>query len=104
MWDYLYVDDLIKSLYLVGVHGARGKVYVTGSGDPRRMADFVQVIHNAIDPSLPVGIGDLPYKTKQIDNSVVDITELQKDTGYEPQYTFEEGISKTIDYFMQKKN
>jgi nucleoside-diphosphate-sugar epimerase len=104
MWDYLYVDDLIKSLYLIGGQGVRGKIYVTGSGDPRKMADFVQVIHNAIDPSLPVGIGDLPYKSKQIDNAVVDITELQKDTGYQPQYTFEEGIRKTIDYFMQKNN
>ena len=29
-----------------------------------------------IDPTLPLGIGDIPYKNKTIDNQILDISEL----------------------------
>ena len=63
------------------------------------MNEYVKIIRDAIDPSLPLGIGDLPYKNKTNDNQILDISSLQKDTGFQPKYTFEQGIKNTIDYF-----
>jgi nucleoside-diphosphate-sugar epimerase len=103
-WDYLYVDDLITALVLLGEKGKVGKVYPIGSGEHRQMREYVEIIRNLIDVSLPLGIGDLPYKNpNKIDNQVVDITELKKDTGFEPKYDFNKGIAETIDYFKTTK-
>lgn len=98
-WDYIYIDDLILSLYLVGEKGKRNRVYVTGSGVSQPLSEYVKVLRDQINPDAELGIGDLPYKTNRIDNSVVDIRRLQEDTGYRPQVSFEEGIKKTIDFF-----
>lgn len=99
-WDYLYVDDLITVLVLLGEKGIAGKVYPIGSGEHRMMREYVEIIRNLIDASLPLGIGDLPYKNpNKIDNQVFDITELKEDTGFEPKYDFNKGIAETIDYF-----
>lgn len=103
IWDYLYIDDLITGLYLVGIKGKSGRTYTLGSGIAYPLSKYIEIIRDIIDPSLPMGIGVLPYKTSKIDNSIVDITLLQDDTGYTPQYTFAEGISNTIEYFKKKR-
>lgn len=98
-WDYLYIDDLIDALITIGRKGKGGKIYPIGSGNHRQMNEYVKIIRDAINPSLPLGIGDLPYKNKTIDNQILDISSLREDTGFQPKYSFEEGIKKTIDYF-----
>ena len=101
-WDYLYIDDLLRALELLGEKGFGGKNYPIGSGDNRPMYEYVQIIKDSINSSLPVGVGDLPYKSSKIDNQIMDISELQKDTGFIPSVSFEEGINRTIDYFREQ--
>ena len=98
-WDYLYIDDLMSALQAIGEKGVGGKIYPIGSGEHKQMAEYVKILRDKIDPSLPLGIGDLPYKNKTIDNQVLDITALKVDTGFAPRYTFEQGIELTINYF-----
>lgn len=98
-WDYLYIDDLMSALQAIGEKGKDGKIYPIGSGEHRQMCEYVKLLRDKIDPSLPLGIGDMPYKNKTIDNQILDISELKADTGFCPQYTFEKGIELTIKYF-----
>lgn len=98
-WDYLYIDDLINALIAIGERGKNGKIYPIGSGEHRQMLEYIKLIHKKIAPDLPLGIGDIPYKNKTIDNQILDISELEKDTGFQPKFTFEQGIERTIEYF-----
>ena len=102
MWDYIYIDDLIEALYLLGLHGKPNREYPIGSGDVRPLADYIRQVRAAVAPDALLGIGALPYKmgTKP-DNSVPDITNIKNDTGFEPKISFEEGIKKTIAYFRE---
>lgn len=99
-WDYLYIDDLISALIALGEKGLGGKVYPVGSGEHRKMNEYVYILRDKINPKLPLGIGDYPYKNPdKIDNQVLDISELKKDTGFEAKFSFDQGIEKTIEYF-----
>lgn len=102
-WDYLYIDDLIDALIAVGEKGVNGKIYPIGSGEHKKMIEYVTSIKDNIDPTLSLGIGEIPYKNSTIDNQILDISELKKDTGFSPKYNFNEGIKKTIAYFLQQK-
>lgn len=98
-WDYLYIDDLIQALVSLGDKGKSG-VYPIGSGEHRKMSEYVEIISHLINTELPLGIGDLPYKNpNKIDNQIMDISALKRDTDFSPNITFEKGISKTIKYF-----
>lgn len=98
-WDFLYIDDLIDALIKLGESGNEG-VYPIGSGVNRRMFEYVELIRNLINPALPIGIGDIPYKNpNKIDNQVMDISRLVQDTGFKPKYSFEVGITNTINFF-----
>ncbi|USF25626.1 GDP-6-deoxy-D-mannose reductase [Firmicutes bacterium ASF500] len=102
MWDYIYIDDLAEALYLLGLYGKPDGVYPLGSGRAKPLAEYIRKIQAEIAPDAFLGIGSLPYKCgSKPDNSVLDIRRLREDTGFVPQITFEEGISRTIRYFRE---
>ena len=54
------------------------------------------MIRDAIDPDLPLGLGEIPYSSGQIMHLQADLTTLRQDTGFVPQVSFEEGIRRTV--------
>lgn len=98
-WDYLYSKDAGKAMYLLGEKGQSGKVYCIGSGQIKRLKDYIEVIKENIDSNAELGYGEIPYSEKQVMYLCADISELEQDTGFMPDYSFEEGIKETIDWY-----
>ena len=98
-WDYLYSKDAAKMMYLLGSCGLDGKIYCLGSGEARPLKQYINIIRNEINPSAEIGFGDVPYASKQVMHLCADINELAKDTGWMPDYLFEEGIKETIEWY-----
>jgi UDP-glucose 4-epimerase len=101
-WDYIYIDDFINALVLIAAKGIVGKNYAIGYGVARELCEYITIIRDSINQVLPLGIGERPYKGGKPDNSEMDISELQKDTGFAPEFSFENGIEKTIEYFKKE--
>jgi nucleoside-diphosphate-sugar epimerase len=102
MWDYIYSADCARALYLIAEKGRHGAIYPVGSGQERPLREYFECIRDGIDPSLPLGIGEKQYSDGQVMRLCADISELTKDTGFAPEYSFEEGIKKTIDWIRNK--
>ena len=66
------------------------------------MKDYIVKLRNIIDPGLELGIGEIPSLSRKAFSSCVNIYELAKDTGFEPEVSFEEGIRKTICYYQRQ--
>lgn len=96
MWDYLYSGDAAKAFRLLAEHGVSGKTYVLGSGTARPLKAYIELLRDAIDPTLSLGFGEIPYGPLQVMHLQADISELQKDTGFAPEIPFEAGIQRTI--------
>lgn len=97
IWDYLYSGDAANALFLVARRGIDGKIYVLGSGTGRRLSEYFTTIHKVVNPDIAPFFGEVPYSDKQIMYLVADIEELKKDTGFEPEVPFEEGIRRTVE-------
>lgn len=95
-WDYIYIDDAVEALFLVGEKGRKNAIYSIGHGDNWKLRKYIDIIHNAIDASLPLGIGEIPYSDDRIPCVCIDLTDLQRDTGFVPRVDFENGIKKVI--------
>lgn len=102
MWDYLYAKDVANAFYLVGEKGKNDAVYCVGSGKARHLKEYVECIRDSIDTDAELGIGDIPYGEKQVMYLCADIKKLTDDTGFVPEYDFDEGIRETIEWY--KKN
>ena len=98
IWDYIYSKDAARAFRLVAEKGKKDAVYCLGSGRTRTLRQYIEVIRDTIDPGLKVGFGELPYYPNQVMHLEADISNLTEDTGFIPQYSFEDGIKETIEW------
>lgn len=102
MWDYLYCEDAARAFYLAAERGMDGSVYCIGSGQVRPLAEYITVIRDAINPGIEIGFGEIPYYDKQVMYLCADIANLQRDTGFQPEVSFEEGIRRTVQWYKEE--
>ncbi len=102
MWDFLYVKDVAKALYLIGEKGQAGKVYGVGSGIHKPLHAWIGSIRDAIAPQAALGIGKNQTMSVRSFSSCVDTYDLVEDTGFVSDYTFEEGIRRTAAWFEER--
>ena len=56
-------------------------------------------LRDYIDPALPVGFGDIPYRPDQVMHLEANITALTTATGWKPAMPLDEGLRRTVDWF-----
>ena len=95
-WDYMYIDDLIRAMYFVGLYGKNNVIYPIGSGEVHELKYYIEKIYSKMKSNKTSGIGKLPYKNAYIDNSIPDTSIMKKDTNFEVEYDFDSGIEKMI--------
>jgi nucleoside-diphosphate-sugar epimerase len=95
IWDYLYSDDAARAFLAVAKNGIDGKIYPLGSGNPRKLSEYIKTIKNIINIDGILQFGKKEYYPYQPMYLCADIAELTRDTGWKPEVTFEDGI-KTI--------
>ena len=102
-WDYLYAGDAADAFYLAACHGRNGAVDPLGSGQAIPQKDYIIQMRDAIDPALPLGLGEVPYGPLQVMHLQADISALQADTGFVPKTPFAEGIRRTMDWVKREQ-
>jgi nucleoside-diphosphate-sugar epimerase len=102
IWDFLFSEDAARALRLMGEKGLDGVTYVLGSGRETRLKDAIEAICRLSNPSLPVGLGDIPYAPGQVMYLCADISDLTRDTGFVPAVPFSEGIKRTVDWCKEQ--
>jgi nucleoside-diphosphate-sugar epimerase len=103
-WDYLYSGDAADAFFRMAKHGRDGAVYPLGSGEARPLKEYIRELRDAVDPELPVGLGDIPYGPNQVMYLKADIRSLSEDTGFLPKTGFAEGIRKTIQWMKEENH
>lgn len=101
VWDYLYVEDAAQAISAVLEQEVTG-VFNLGSGTTDTIRDIVEQIRNMIDPSLPVGFGEVPYRSDQVMHLEADISRLTTATGWRPATSLERGLKQTIEWYREK--
>lgn len=100
-WDYIYIDDLIFALYLIGIKGRKNIIYPIGSGRVEKLSFYVEYIASFLEKSNLLKLGALDYKNNYIDNSIVDITKLNN-LGFTCKKEFEENIEDVISFYKSE--
>lgn len=100
--NYLYIDDLLSAMYLIGEKGESNTIYPIGSNENKTLRSYVEDIARELNKCELLEIGAIPYKNKFIDNSIIDISKLSN-IGYKPRYNFADKISDVIEYFKGLK-
>lgn len=108
--DWLYVEDHAKAIDTIFHNGKNGETYNIGGFNEWKNIDIIKVIINTVDRLLGRKEGeDLNLITFVKDRAghdmryAIDSRKLQTDLGWQPSLQFEEGIEKTVEWYLNNQ-
>ncbi len=108
--DWLYVEDHARAIDLIFHEGRVGTTYNIGGFNEWRNIDLIKVIIRTVDRLLgnPEGYSDslITYVTDRPGHDAryaIDSTRLKEELGWEPSLQFEEGIEKTVRWYLENQ-
>ena len=107
--DWLYVEDHAKAIDLIFHEGKSGETYNIGGNHEMTNIDIVTTIINVYNELTGKDINKDDVITYVQDRSghdlrySIDSTKLQTELGWKPEETFETGINKTIQWYLDNK-
>jgi nucleoside-diphosphate-sugar epimerase len=103
--EFNYVNDIIDGFILAAKNkGAIGKVINLGNGGEIRIRDLIQTIAKMTNSKSELKIGSLPYRPTEIWRMCASNKLAESVLGWKPKTSFEEGLSKTIEWVKQNSN
>jgi dTDP-glucose 4,6-dehydratase len=106
--DWLYVDDHVRAILAALEQGRTGETYNIGTNAEKTTVQMVEAITALLDELIP----DSPYKPhKSLMKFVtdrpghdrryaIDATKIKKELGWSPQESFETGMRKTVQWYL----
>jgi len=102
-YDFIYITDAINSIIAVAEKGKAFNRYYIGSGEPKPLREFLLEMRDIVDPEAELGLGDIPFKGVDISYDQFDLKKVERDTGYQNEVPFAEGIRMTAEYIRGEK-
>jgi dTDP-glucose 4,6-dehydratase len=109
--DWLYVVDHARAIDIVFHKGKNGETYNIGGFNEWKNLDLIKVICKAMDKRLGREDGTseklITYVTDRAGHDLryaIDANKIMKELGWKPSLQFEEGIEKTIDWYMTNQD
>nr|WP_295376094.1 dTDP-glucose 4,6-dehydratase [Pseudoxanthomonas sp.] len=110
--DWLFVGDHCMALRDVLKKGRVGETYNVGGNAERRNIEVVETICRLLDERRPRADGrprssqvtfvaDRPGHDRRY---AIDASKLRDELGWEPRYTFEQGIAETVDWYLENQD
>jgi dTDP-glucose 4,6-dehydratase len=98
--DWIYVEDYCRAILTVLEKGESGRVYNVGARNTRRNLDVVESLLEALGKprSLLRFVKDRPGHDRRY---AIDPTRIETELGWRPRETWESGLRKTIEWYLQ---
>ncbi|MEL0208800.1 MAG: NAD(P)-dependent oxidoreductase [Gammaproteobacteria bacterium] len=93
-FDVISLADCSLGYYLICQKGKSDEEYWVGSGNPRKLREYVEKMFNLFPSKKEMQFGKLPYNDIILEKEDFSIANLEADTGYKPIMTFEETVKE----------
>lgn len=108
--DWLYVEDHARAIDLVFHKGTNTETYNIGGFNEWKNIDLVKLLCKIMDSKLGRNIGKseelITYVKDRPGHDLryaIDANKINKELGWKPSVTFEEGLERTIDWYLENK-
>jgi len=106
--DWLWVNDHASAIYVIFHEGALGETYNIGGHNEWTNIDLIRLMCKVMDEKLGREPGTseklITYVKDRAGHDLryaIDSTKLQEELGWKPSLQFEEGLRKTVDWYLE---
>jgi ADP-L-glycero-D-manno-heptose 6-epimerase len=93
--DFIYIEDIVQA-NILSMHPKENGVFNVGTGKARSFQSMVDILQNELGTSFACEYIPNPYVGRYQFHTEADIESTKDILGYEPRFTFEEGISAYV--------
>lgn len=108
--DWLWVEDHARAIDLIFHEAKSGETYNIGGHNEWTNIDLIRLLCSIMDRKLGREEGEsaklITYVTDRAGHDLryaIDSSKLQRELGWTPSITFEEGLEKTVDWFLENE-
>jgi dTDP-glucose 4,6-dehydratase len=108
--DWLFVEDHARAIDVIFHSGKTGQRYNIGGFNEWKNIDLVHLLCHIMDKKLGRVAGDsaklITYVTDRLGHDLryaIDASKLNNELGWKPSLQFEEGLEKTVDWYLQNE-
>jgi dTDP-glucose 4,6-dehydratase len=105
--DWLWVEDHARAIDLIFHKATAGSTYNIGGHNEWKNIDLIKLLCHILDRKLGRAEGEsaklITFVTDRAGHDLryaIDATKLKNDLGWTPSITFEEGLEKTVDWYL----
>ncbi|MBK1440953.1 dTDP-glucose 4,6-dehydratase [Parapedobacter sp. ISTM3] len=105
--DWLWVEDHARAIDVIFHKAASGETYNIGGHNEWKNIDLIRLLCNIMDRKLGRAAGEsaklITFVKDRAGHDLryaIDATKLKRDLGWEPSLQFEEGLEKTVDWYL----
>lgn len=102
-WDWLYVEDVARAIVALATTPSAEGIFNIGSGQPVTVRSMVEAVRDLAAPGMELAFGEIPFRPDQVMHMKADITRLTSITGWRPQVTMDEGLSRTVAWMRERR-
>ena len=108
--DWLYVEDHARALVLCAIEGAIGETYNIGGHNEKQNIEVVQTLceHlNVLRPKSTPYKNQITYVADRPGHDMryaIDASKIEHELGWRPQETFETGLRKTVEWYLENQS
>jgi dTDP-glucose 4,6-dehydratase len=108
--DWLWVEDHARAIDVIFHKAATGTTYNIGGHNEWKNIDLIKLLCSILDKKLNRAEGEsaklITYVTDRAGHDLryaIDATKLKEELGWEPSITFEQGLEKTVDWYLNNE-
>ena len=105
--DWLYVEDHARAIDLIYHQGRKGETYNIGGFNEWRNIDLIRLLCDIMDRKLGRNKGESAELITFVQDRAghdlryaIDASKINKELGWAPSLQFEEGLEKTVDWYL----
>ncbi len=114
--DWLYVEDHARALFKVVTEGVVGETYNIGGHNEKQNIEVVKTICAILEELAPIKNSTLNIKNYEslithVEDRpghdlryAIDASKIERDLGWKPEETFESGLRKTVQWYLDNKD